>query len=152
MVPIALNFLQISGALRTIISRRLRRWAPLLSDLFGPKSSRRSQEVEPAGPRTTRTRPNALPSISGTRKMVLRRMVPKDRSRKLMTFGVEMASCLRGTHQERLGASPQLFLTGFPEAGGHLDTNTLQNLSLSLGTIRRITILRVSDDWAMPGL
>ncbi len=35
---------------------------------------------------------------SGTRKMVLRRMVPKDKSQKLMILGVEPAPSLRETH------------------------------------------------------
>ncbi len=64
---------------------------------------------------------------SGARKMVLCRMVPKDKDQQLMILWVETASCLRETCQERWGAPPP-FLMGFPEAGGSFDPNNHQLL------------------------
>ncbi len=50
---------------------------------------------------------------SGARKMVMRRMVPKDTNQHLMIFGVKSGSWLRGTHQQRWGLRPPTFLGWF---------------------------------------
>ncbi len=74
---------------------------------------------------------------SGTRKMVLRRMVPKGKSPNWSIFEVEMAYCLWETHQERVGGvvphlsrcvsrtqeAASTLQMGFPEAVGNFDTN-----------------------------
>ncbi len=51
---------------------------------------------------------------NGIRKMVLRRMVQKEKDQHSTTLGVEMASCLR----EKGGASPPTFPDG---TGSHFD-------------------------------
>ncbi len=57
-----------------------------------------------------------LPPGPGARKTVLCRMVPKDKSQNSFIFGVEVASGLQETHQERWGAKPPTFLVVFPGA------------------------------------
>jgi hypothetical protein len=49
---------------------------------------------------------------SGTRKMVLRRRVPKEKSQKCIIVAIETASCLRENLKERWGASPPTFPDG----------------------------------------
>ncbi len=83
---------------------------------------------------------------SGTREMVPRRMVPKDKCQLLMIFGVETASCLRETHHERWGALPSTFPDGSPRRQDALSISQIISIWLSsFGTIRSGTILRVPD-------
>ncbi len=91
---------------------------------------------------------NKASSFSGTRKMVLRRMVPKGKNQNVIKLGVETASCLRETHQERwwVRPPPQPLLMGFPRGQEAVSTpKTINVWLLYFGTIQRSTILRVPD-------
>ena len=90
--------------------------------------------------------------ISGTRKMVLRRMVPKDKIKNSFILKVEMASCPRKAHQERWGRSPPPFLMGFRRQEAVSIHKIGEIWFLSFGTIRRSTILRVPDFGRFQGL
>ncbi len=68
--------------------------------------------------------------------MVLRRMVPNDRIRLSYIVGIETASNLRETHQERWG---------LPQAGAVPTPKIINLWILSFGTIRHRTILRVPE-------
>ncbi len=85
------------------------------------------------------------PHPSGTRKREVHRRRPKDKSTNSLILGVETASCLRETHQQRWGAKTPSFLMGFPEAGGGFDPKIRRNLALSFGSLRRSSLLRVPE-------
>ncbi len=67
------------------------------------------------GARDATHEPNTrAPTILGYRDMVLRRVVPKETKQDSPIFGIETASRLRETFQERWGAKPPNFPGGSP--------------------------------------
>jgi hypothetical protein len=94
-------------------------------------------------------------------KKELRRREPKDNNPTWPIFGVETASCLRETHQERWGASPPTFPDGFP-GGRTVSTPQIDQFELlSFGSLRGSSLVWVPDYihhhrpggfWSPPGV
>ncbi len=77
--------------------------------------------------------------------MVLRQTVLKDKNTNSYIFGVETASYLRETHENRWGAKPSTFSDGSPRQEAASTPKVHEFVILSFGTIRRSTTLLVLD-------